>query len=51
MPQLKLKGMESGLAEMLGDAAPSDDTQQEVSLEQILAESGTEASDVDDDVK
>ena len=51
MPQLKLKGMESGLAEMLGEAAPSDDIQQEVSLEQILAESGTEASDVDDDVK
>jgi len=45
MPKLQLAGMEEGLATLLGETAPD----AEVSLEDVLAESGTEASDVDDD--
>ena len=49
MPKLKLAGMEEGLATMLGEAAPTEADQSEVSLEDVLAESGIEGSDVDDD--
>src|SRR5208282_1014906 len=50
MPKLRLAGIEEGVVAMLGDAAPAlDDKDEEVSLEEVLAQSGTEASDVDDD--
>jgi hypothetical protein len=46
MPKLQLAGMEEGLTAMLG---PDKDNGAEVTMEQVLAESGMDPEDIDDD--
>ena len=46
MPKLQLAGMEEGITAMLG---PDKDTGAEVTIEQVLAESGMDPEDLDDD--